>query len=802
VALLVAAALPLGAAIRIDYPKPGTLFPPDFAPPTLLWHDSSGAQSWRVRVTFEDGTAPISLLVQPPLYRPGPIDPRAVAETNRPPEAPAALAGDRAWRPPAPVWRTIQAHSVKAPAHITLTGLVSGRVTGSGSFELRTSADPVGAPIFYRDVPLMPTETEPGVIRPLAPQAVRLIEWRLRDLAQPKSRVVMRSLPLCANCHSFSNDGKTLGMDLDGLRNNKGQYTITPLAPATRIGPDNVWQWRTERGRLRGSIRVGFMTQISPDGKTVVTTLNPVEGARGGEPPSNYYVQNFKDYHFLQVFFPTRGVLAWLDREAGILRPLPGADDPQFVHFGAVWSPDASYLVFARAAAREPNPPGAPVAQAADDPNERQIQYDLYRIPFNGGRGGQAMPLAGASANGMSNSFPKVSPDGKWIVFVKARNGQLMRPDSELWIIPAAGGEARRMRCNQAPMNSWHSFSPNGKWMVYSSKARGPYTQMYLTHLDEEGQDTPPVLIEDSTASNRAVNLPEFVNIKPEELLSIEGPALDFSREYDQALYYQKARRYQEALPHWRAAVAAMPNDPMAHDGLALALRMTGQTAESGREAARATELRLREAVELDAGSAGPYLALAEWLSRQERMEEARTVLREALEVEPASAQAARALAALEKIPALMAAARQESSRERALALLNEALQLEPQHAPALAARAELHEKRGLWQEALADWRSALERAPRHPGWTRRLAWLLATCPEAGRRDAAEALRLALSVRATPASWEDDDLLAAAYAAAGRREEAREAARRALAAAPAEQKPAVEQRLREYSSQR
>ena len=41
----------------------------------------------------------------------------------------------------------------------------------------------------------------------------------------------------------------------------------------------------------------------------------------------------------------------------------------------------------------------------------------------------------------MSNSFPKVSPDGKWIVFVQARNGQLMRPDGKLYIVPAEGGE-------------------------------------------------------------------------------------------------------------------------------------------------------------------------------------------------------------------------------------------------------------------------------------------------------------------------------------------------------------------------
>ena len=34
----------------------------------------------------------------------------------------------------------------------------------------------------------------------------------------------------------------------------------------------------------------------------------------------------------------------------------------------------------------------------------------------------------------MSNSFPKVSPDGRWIVYTKCRNGLLMRPDGRLWI--------------------------------------------------------------------------------------------------------------------------------------------------------------------------------------------------------------------------------------------------------------------------------------------------------------------------------------------------------------------------------
>src|SRR5207245_848686 len=154
---------------------------------------------------------------------------------------------------------------------------------------------------------------------------------------------------------------------------------------------------------------------------------------------------------------------------------------------GGVWSPDGKYIVFVRAAARSAYPENGAKADHAYDPRETQIQYDLYRIPFNGGKCRTPERITRASESGMSNSFPKVSPDGRWIVFVQARNGLLMRPDSKLYIVPFEGGEARPLKCNTPLMNSWHSFSPNGRWLVFSSKARSPYTQMYLTHIDENG---------------------------------------------------------------------------------------------------------------------------------------------------------------------------------------------------------------------------------------------------------------------------------------------------------------------------
>jgi Tol biopolymer transport system component len=166
----------------------------------------------------------------------------------------------------------------------------------------------------------------------------------------------------------------------------------------------------------------------------------------------------------------------------------------------------------------------------ANDPNETQIQYDLYRIPFNDGKGGTPERIVGASQNGMSNNFPKVSPDGRWIVFVQCHNGQLMRPDSLLYIVPFNGGVARRLRANTSLMNSWHSFSPNGRWLVFSSKSRSPYTQMYLTHIDADGNSSPAILIDNATAANRAVNIPEFANTAGDGIEDIEVHVADLPK--------------------------------------------------------------------------------------------------------------------------------------------------------------------------------------------------------------------------------------------------------------------------------
>ncbi len=607
VALAAVSALLVGQRprpITVDYPLEGSVFPPDFAAPTVLWRDASPrARFWTIDVSFGEGAA-ASLRATSHGERPqiGEIDPRAVGPTNELPRLTPEQAASHTWKPDPATWEAIRRGSTATAAVLTITGYAgepAGRPVSRGRVSIRTSGDPVGAPIFYRDVPLMPAQGEKGVIQPLDKKFTPLIAWRLRNVAETGSRVLMTGLHSCANCHSASRDGKTLGMDLDGPKNNKGMYALFAISPQATIRSQNVIEWSTFRGKLGGKLRVGFMSQVSPDGQYVITSIgDPGRGQTDYERHQapldlrqNYYVANFKDYRFLQVFYPTRGILAWYSQATGMLQPLPGADDPRYVHTDAVWSPDGSYLVFARAEAKDAYPQGSKLAESANDANETPVQYDLYRIPFDGGKGGPPVRIAGASGNGMSNSFPKVSPDGRWIVFVQARNGQLMRPDGQLYIVPAQGGTARRMRCNTPLMNSWHSFSPNGRWLVFSSKSRSPYTQMFLTHLDENGDDTPAILVENSTAANRAVNIPEFLNIPPDGLQKIDAPVTDYYRLIDDASEAMNQGRHELAIPLLKQALDSNPGDAVVHNSYASALAATGHLAEAVAQYRKATAL-------------------------------------------------------------------------------------------------------------------------------------------------------------------------------------------------------------------
>ncbi len=79
---------------------------------------------------------------------------------------------------------------------------------------------------------------------------------------------------------------------------------------------------------------------------------------------------------------------------------------------------------------------------------------------------------------------PTVSPDSRWVAFSAVDvNLDANTKTPHLWIIPVAGGEAKRLTPTSGPGEDRPRFSPDGKSVIFESD-RGGGTQIWLQDFD------------------------------------------------------------------------------------------------------------------------------------------------------------------------------------------------------------------------------------------------------------------------------------------------------------------------------
>ena len=722
--------------LEITYPLNETLFPPEIVAPTFAWSDETeGVAQWMVLLRFATTDEVTDDMTDKVLRFP-------VTQTH--------------WRPSEKDWAKIKRHSKAHDAEVAIVGVgAEAEAASSASIRIRTSTDPVGDSIFYREVPL------PFIKAVQDPSRIR---WRFgsidSEIAPP---IVLENLPVCGNCHSFSADGSTLGLDVD-YGNDKGGYAILPVSKQMEMNDEKIISW-SDYKKDDGEATFGLLSQVSPDGRYVISTVKD----------RAVFVAT-PEIAFSQLFFPIKGILVVYDTQTGTYQPLPGADDAAYVQSNPTWSPDGKSVVFARskvyrsaaiAEARTILLDEKDVPEFINDENKEPFKYDLYRVPFNDGRGGNAEPIAGASHNGMSNYFAKFSPDGKWIVFCKAENYMLLMPDSELYIIPAEGGEARRLRANTPLMNSWHSFSSNSRWLVFSSKANTPYTQLFLTHIDAEGRSTPPVVLERFTGSDRAANIPEFVPLAADAITKIKEQFLDAYSFLRAGMANERTGDYPGAVRSYRRGLEAEPENPELLNALGFTLFQLGQSQDAVASFEKALaadpmhwkahnnmalasidlgELELAEAHYRESLAIEPQPAihsdLGFVLERLGMIEEANEQYRKSLALDPESASAHFNLAG-------------------SLARRGEFAAAEGHFVAALAKRPNAQTYTGLAivlgqqgrvDEAVSNLHNAIEASPKHPAAYEQLGEILVK--QGKLEEAASNYRLLVGIRPSSASHE------------------------------------------------
>jgi hypothetical protein len=176
------------------------------------------------------------------------------------------------------------------------------------------------------------------------------------------------------------------------------------------------------------------------------------------------------------------------------------------------WSPDGKYLYFCRA------------AQVGEVFNYQDIKYNLYRSLFNAEKRilGEPELVFDAMQLNKSVSFPRVSPDGRFLVLTLHDYGcfPIWHKEADLWSIDLSNLKASKMDLNSDYTDSYHTWSSNSKWLVFSSRRDdGLTTRPYISYIDENGKSSKPFILPQTdpefySSFLRSFNVPELTDTK------------------------------------------------------------------------------------------------------------------------------------------------------------------------------------------------------------------------------------------------------------------------------------------------
>jgi Tol biopolymer transport system component len=155
-----------------------------------------------------------------------------------------------------------------------------------------------------------------------------------------------------------------------------------------------------------------------------------------------------------------------------------------------------------------------------------KAKYSLCAIDFDPVTrqfGNKADTLCNARINGKSVSFPRVSPDGRFLMFTLFNYGNfsVWHRESDLYLFDLWNHTVKSLDILNSPeAESYHSWSSNSRWVIFSSRRiDGLYTRPFIAHVDEDGNASKPFLLPQDDVNYymrlmKSYNIPEFVKGK------------------------------------------------------------------------------------------------------------------------------------------------------------------------------------------------------------------------------------------------------------------------------------------------
>jgi len=292
----------------------------------------------------------------------------------------------------------------------------------------------------------------------------------------------------CLNCHSYNNTGKSDKF----MFHMRGSMGGTYFLEGNDFKKVNLKTKEMKNGAV--------YPRWHPSGKFVAFSSNKI-------------VQQFHSSLNKKVeVSDLESSLVLYDLEKNEIMDISLPDKEKYMDTYPEWSPDGKFLYFCRA-------PQVREVFAYDS-----VRYDLYRVPFDATtrKTGSAELVFNASSIGKSVSFPRISPDGKFLVLTLHNYGcfPIWHKEADLLSVDLTTLKPSAMSLNSNCTDSYHSWSSNSRWLVFSSKRiDGLTARFFISHIDENGNAGKPFLLpqKDPEFYNRLLksfNLPEFSTLE------------------------------------------------------------------------------------------------------------------------------------------------------------------------------------------------------------------------------------------------------------------------------------------------
>lgn len=313
-----------------------------------------------------------------------------------------------------------------------------------------------------------------------------------RDLTNFDERAIVTNAQNsngCLNCHSFRQYDAEKGLVFHA-RGKGGGTVVYQDGVIDKIALETM-----------GPLKSGTYPMWHPDGRFVVFSSNKTR--------QSFYASSQDK---IEVYDQGSDLIIYDAKAKTVLCDERFADSLNWETFPA-FSPDGKWLYFC-------------TAKAVRMPSQySQLHYSIVRVPFDPATGqlGQKIDTVySASRNGGSASFPRISPDGRWLMFTLAECGTfpIHHKEADLRLIDLSLTDAPVVHkideINSPDVDSYHSWSSNGRWVVLSSKrVDGRYTRLFLSHWDGRRFSKPMLLPQRDPEHNvqrlYSYNIPEFI---------------------------------------------------------------------------------------------------------------------------------------------------------------------------------------------------------------------------------------------------------------------------------------------------